>query len=149
MLNQFWDYYHDLRAYRSEPDSEKAVELRLKFKAIFSQTTDYEQVNQRLAKTLAHEEKLLVVLDHPEVMLHNNPAELGARQRVRKRDVSFGPRTKEGRIAWDSFMTVAETAKKLEVSFYQYVFDRVSQKNTIPSLADIIRLYDQPMLASP
>lgn len=148
VLNQFWEYYHDLQAYRTAPDPEKAVALRLKFKAIFSQTTDYKQLNQRLAKTLAHEGKLLVVLDHPEVILHNNSAELGVRQRVRKRDVSFGPRTEEGRIAWDSFMTVAETAKKLGVSFYQYVLDRVSQKNAMPPLADIIRSRGHPPLTS-
>jgi len=144
VLNQFWDYYHDLQAYRATPTPEKAVALRQAFEAIFSQTTDYEQLNGRLAKTLAHAEKLLVVLDHPEVPLHNNPAELGARQRVRKRDVSFGPRTEEGRNAWDSFMTIAETAKKLGVSFYQYVLDRVSQENAMPSLADIIRSRGQP-----
>lgn len=149
ILSQFWDYYHDLQAYRSAPNSERAVALRHEFKAIFSQTTDYEQLNQRLAKTLAHEEKLLVVLDHPEIPLHNNPAELGARQRVRKRDVSFGPRTEEGRIAWDSFMTIAETAKKLGVSFYQYVLDRISQENVMSSLADIIYSRGQPTLASP
>ena len=149
ILTQFWDYYHDLQAYRAAPNPEKAVTLRQEFRAIFSQTTDYEQLNQRLAKTLAHEEKLLVVLDHPEVILHNNPAELGARQRVRKRDVSFGPRTEEGRIAWDSFMTVAETAKKLGISFYQYVLDRVSQKNAMLSLADIIRSRGQPTLTFP
>jgi len=44
---------------------------------------------------------LLMVLTHPEIPLHNNPAELGARARVRKRDVSFGPRTREGATAWD------------------------------------------------
>lgn len=148
VLNQFWDYYHDLQAYQTAPAPEKKAVLRNKFKAIFSQTTDYEQLNKRLAKTLAHEEKLLVVLDHPEIPLHNNPAELGVRQRVRKRDVSFGPRTEEGRIAWDSFMTVAETAKKLRVSFYQYVLDRVSQEHAMPTLADSIRLRGQPVLIS-
>ncbi len=113
------------------------------------ETAVCEQLNQRLAKTLAHEEKLLVVLDHPEIPLHNNPAELGARQRVRKRDVSFGPRTEEGIVAWDSFMTVAETAKKVGISFYQYVFDRVSQERSMPSLADIIQSRGQPLLISP
>jgi hypothetical protein len=149
MLNQFWDYYHDLQAYRAKPDPETAIVLRREFKALFSQATDYEQLNQRLAKTLAHEEKLLVVLAHPEIPLHNNSAELGARQRVRKRDVSFGPRTEEGKVAWDSFMTVAETAKKLGVSFYQYVLDRVSQENAMLSLADTIRSHGQPALGPP
>ena len=103
----------------------------------------YIQLNKRLAKTLADQWRLLVVLDHPEVPLHNNLAELGARQRVRKRDVSFGPRTDAGRIAWDTFMTVAETAKKLDISFYAYVQDRISTTLEMPSLADIIRSRSQ------
>ena len=144
VLTQFWDYYHDLQAYRAHPDPDRAEALRGEFKTIFAQTTDYEQLNRRLAKTLAHEEQLLVALKHPEVPLHNNPAELGARQRVRKRDVSFGPRTEDGKIAWDTFMTIAETAKKLGVSFYKYVLDRVSQENVMPSLASIIRSRGQP-----
>lgn len=139
-LNEFWKYYHKLQSYRTDPAPEKAIALKLEFERLFSQKTDYEQLNHRLAKTLAHQEKLLLVLDHPEVPLHNNSAELGVRQRVRKRDVSFGPRTEEGKVAWDSLMTVAETAKKLKVSFYQYVFDRVSQENAMPALADKIRL---------
>lgn len=144
---QFWDYCHKLQAYRVGPNPNLVSTLRDEFDTLFSQTSDYEQLNDRLAKTLAHKERLLVVLDHPEVPLHNNPAELGARQRVRKRDVSFGPRSKTGRVAWDAFMTVAETAKKLGVSFYQYVRDRVAQTNEMPALADIIRSRGQP--ASP
>ena len=35
-------------------------------------------------------------------------------------------------------MTLTETAKKLGVSFYEYVFDRVSRANRLSSLADII-----------
>lgn len=145
-LTQFWDYYHELQAYRVAPTPQQARALRLKFTAIFSQTTDYEQLNARLVKTMAHQDKLLVVLDYPELPLHNNPAELGARQRVRKRDVSFGPRTLQGRKAWDALMTVAETAKKLQVSFYHYVWDRVSLTDEMPALADLVRSRGQPSL---
>ncbi len=140
ILKEFWEYYHKLQAFQASPDPEKVPALKLEFETVFSQTTDYEQLNQRLRKTLAHQEKLLLVLAHPEIPLHNNSAELGVRQRVRKRDVSFGPRTEEGKVAWDSLMTVAETAKKMKVSFYQYVLDRVSQENGMPSLAELIRL---------
>ena len=77
---------------------------------------------------------MLMVLTHPEIPLHNNPAELGARQRVRKRDVSFGPRTAEGTNAWDTFMTLAATARKLGVSFYAYVHDRITTTNQLPRL---------------
>jgi hypothetical protein len=81
-----------------------------------------------------------MVLKYPEIPLHNNPAELGARQRVRKRDVSFGPRTQEGGKAWDTFMSLAATARKLGISFYQYIHDRISQANQIPSLANVIEI---------
>jgi len=79
-----------------------------------------------------------MVLRHPEIPLHNNPAEIEMRRRVRKRDVSFGPRTEDGKRAWDTFATLAATAKKLGVSFYQYTYDRVSGANNIPNLADLI-----------
>ena len=71
--------------------------------------------------------------------LHNNPAELAARRRVRKRDISFGPRTPDGVAAWDTFMTLAATARQLGVSFYAYIYDRVTGVYALPTLADIIR----------
>jgi hypothetical protein len=43
-LKQFWDYYHDLQAWRTNPDPKTAVTLRLAFTALFSQTTDYDQL---------------------------------------------------------------------------------------------------------
>ncbi len=100
--------------------------------------TGYWALDERIALTRQKKAQLLAVLDHPEIPLHNNAAELGARQRVRKRDVSFGPRTAEGSQAWDTFMSLAATTKKLGVSFYQYIHDRVSGTNQIPRLADLI-----------
>ena len=76
--------------------------------------------------------------------MHNNPAELAARQRVRKRDISFGPRTPDGVEAWDTFNTLTETAKKLGVNFYAYIHDRVSQAQRMASLADLIRQASLP-----
>ena len=66
------------------------------FEQLFGQTCGYEQLDERKALTLAKKEPLLMVLSHPEILLHNNPAELGARQRVRKRDVSLQARTRTG-----------------------------------------------------
>ncbi|MCP4362049.1 MAG: hypothetical protein GY796_28900, partial [Chloroflexi bacterium] len=99
----------------------------------------YDDLDKRIAKTKAKQEQLLLVLKYPEMPLHNNPAELGARQRVRKRDVSFGPRTDDGVRAWDTFITLAETAKKLRVSFYAYIHDRISESYKLPDLAEMIR----------
>ena len=96
-------------------------------------------MDKRIAKTKNKKDCLLKVLQYPEIPLHNNPAELAARRRVRKRDISFGPRTQDGLAAWDTFMTLVATAKKLDVSFYAYVFDRVAEVHALPSLAEIIQ----------
>jgi hypothetical protein len=137
-MGQFWDYYDELLAYREQPTPSEAERLSARFDALFSATSDYYDLADRIATTKGNKTALLKVLDHPEIPLHNNAAELGARRRVRKRDVSFGPRTAEGANAWDTFMTLAATAQKLGVSFFAYVHDRICQADQIPALGDLI-----------
>jgi hypothetical protein len=136
----FWEYYDQLLAYRQKPTPAERERLEAEFDRLFATRTGYEALDQRIAKSQAKKDSLLLVLKHPELPLHNNPAELGARQRVRKRDVSFGPRTQDGVQAWDTFMSLAETTKKLGVSFYQYIHDRISGANQIPRLADLVEM---------
>ena len=112
--------------------------MRAAFDHLFGQSSGYDQLDERKALTLAKKEPLLMVLSHPEILLHNNPAELGARQRVRKRDVSLQARTTEGIRAWDTFQTLVSTANKLGVNIYQYLYDRITQTNTLPSFAHLI-----------
>jgi hypothetical protein len=80
-----------------------------------------------------------MVLSHPEILLHNNPAELGARQRVRKRDVSLQAYTSDGITAWDTFQTLVETANKLGVNLFHYFRDRISHLNVVPALETLIQ----------
>ncbi len=137
-LKRFWEYYDQLLAYRQKPSSEEALRLEIEFDRLFSTHTGYDVLDQTIAKTRAKKTSLLLVLKYPELPLHNNAAELGVRQRVRKRDVSFGPRTQDGVRAWDTFATLAATAKKLGVSFYRYLHDRISAENQIPPLAELV-----------
>ena len=62
----FWDFYQDLLAYRDYPSVEEANALRAAFDHLFGQTSGYQQLDERLAKTLANKESLLMVLSHPE-----------------------------------------------------------------------------------
>ena len=135
---QFWDNYHQLLAYRQQPSAAEKVRLAAEFDTLFATVTGYRALDERIEKTKLKKANLLLVLDHPEIPLHNNPAELGARQRVRKRAVSFGPRTPDGARAWDTFMTLNATAKKLGVNIYHYIHDRVSSAYEMPDLADLI-----------
>jgi hypothetical protein len=138
-LTCFWAYYDHLLVYRQRPTTVDAVRLQAEFDALFGTPSGCAELDKRMATTLAHKDSLLLVLKFPELPLHNNPAELGARGRVRKRDVSFGPRTEDGRQAWDTFMTLAATTQKLNISFYEYVRDRILKKNTIPPLSELIQ----------
>ena len=51
-----------------------------------------------------------------------------ARAQVRRRGMSLHTMTEDGTKANDSFLTIVETAKKLGVSAYDYIYDRVSKR---------------------
>lgn len=137
-LGQYWDFYRLLLQYRAHPSDQEHLRLDSFFDEVFSTVTGYDALDQRIAKTKAKKLSMLIVLDHPEIPLHNNPAELGARKRVRKRVVSFGTRTIDGTKAWDTFMSLSATAKKLGVNFYHYISDRISCSYEMLSMAHLI-----------
>jgi len=137
--DDFWAYYRELLAYRERPTVAEAARLEQRFDALFGRTTGFTLLDQRIGLTREKKAGLLLVLRHPELPLHNNPAELAARRRVRKRDVSFGPRSPAGVKAWDTCMTLAATTQQLGVSFVAYLQDRFRQTGRIPPLADLLR----------
>ena len=71
--------------------------------------------------------------------MHNNESELGARVSARRRDVSLHSRSKRGARSMDIFTTLVQTCKKLGVSGYAYIRDRLSGRRKLPSLAELIR----------
>jgi regulator of replication initiation timing len=146
-LDQYWDFYKQLLTYQQHPTIDEHTKLDGEFDKFFSIETGYYALDQRIAKTMDKKHSMLMVLDHPEIPLHNNPAELGARKRVRKRVVSFGTRTNDGTKALDTFMSLSATAKKLGINFYNYLYDRISGAFQIANLADIIsqRAQELPM----
>jgi len=60
----------------------------------------------------------------------------GARQRKPKESISFGPRTTEGFKAWDASITLVATTRKLGVSIYAYIHDRLSAADQMVSLIE-------------
>jgi Transposase IS66 family len=141
----FWLFYRKLRAYQQHPDPAEATALRASFDQLFQDPSGYDQLDACKARTFKKRDQLLMVLIHPEILLHNNPAELGARQRVRKRDVSLQARSSDGIAAWDTFQTLVGTAKKLGVNIFHYFQDRLLQAHAIPPLAALIHDQAQQM----
>lgn len=96
---RFWDFSRELLTYKAQPTPEERARVSAAFDAPLTPATGYAALDARIALTRAKKDDLLRVLAHPELPLHNNPAELAARRRVRKRDASFGPRSDAGRWA--------------------------------------------------
>jgi len=131
---EFWDYYDELKKYKTNPTPEEADRLSSSFDVLFSQRTGYEDLDKRLNLTLKKKDVLLVVLDYPEVPLHNNLSENGIREMVLKRKISGGVETEDGKIALENYMTILATCKKQGISFYEYV------KNIFAGIAQEISL---------
>lgn len=138
-LKSFWDYYRKLLAYRDAPSKQDAMKLRSEFMKIFATESAYEQLDQRKRLTLLKMSELLLVLEHPELPLHNNPAELGARTMVQRRNISYATQTSEGTKAWDTFLSLVATTRKLGISFFEYVRVRICELGQIGRLAQFIR----------
>ena len=137
-LTRYWRFYGQLCVCRGHPTEEDRMRSTREFDELFSTVTGYDALDERIAKTKAKQESMLMVLEHPEIPLHNNAAELAARKRVRRGKISFGTRSEDGTQAWDTFATLEATAKKLGISFYEYIYDRISTTYRMPSLADLI-----------
>jgi len=147
-LNHYWAYYASLQDYRAGPTKELAEKLRLEFDELFSTQTKYAALDHRIAKTAAKKDELLTVLSVPEVPLHNNASELGARVSARRRDVSLHSRSERGVRAMDIFTTLVQTSKKLGISAFAYLRDRLSGSLEMPSLARSILHHANPGPAS-
>lgn len=108
-LDNFWDYYRELLAYRNSASPKEKLKLKSKFLEMFGSQTGYEQLDERKKLTLSEISELLLVLEHPELPLHNNPAELAARTIVQRRNISYATQTCEGTKAMDIFMSLVAT----------------------------------------
>ena len=92
-----------------------------------------------LAKRLAGRLNSTLVLERPEVPLHNHLSEGHVRDYVKKRKISGSTRSALGRRARDTFASLKKTCRRLGIHFWEYLQDRVRGLGRIPRLADQIR----------
>lgn len=136
---ELWELYAGLKAYRKAPDPMACRALAKQFDALVARRTDYPSIDGVLKGMAADRAKLLLVLERPEVPLHNNLSEGHIRDYVKKRKISGSTRSELGRRARDTFASLKKTCRRLGVNFWQYVQDRVRGLGQIPQLADQIR----------
>lgn len=135
---EIWEFYNALKAYKEHPADTAMQELRVRFDALFLQQTAFPSLNDALLRIHRNKAELLVVLERPEIPLHNNESERDIREYVIKRKVSGGTRSDKGRQARDTFMSLRKTCRKLGVNFWDYLNDRLSGAHRIPPLCELL-----------
>jgi hypothetical protein len=137
---QLWDLYQALKAYRTQPEPGQKAVLEARFDALVDQPTDYPtSIGSALKEMRVHKADLLRVLDRPEVPLHNNGTESIIRGYVKTRKISGSTRSDTGRRCRDTFASLKKTCRKLGVSFWAYLGDRVRALGAIPRLPELVR----------
>jgi transposase IS66 family protein len=136
---QIWELYQDLKAYQCAPCPRQKVQLQARFDDIFTAKTCFQTLNLALKRLQQNKAELLLVLNRPEVPLHNNGSEREIRDYVKKRKISASTRSEAGRRARDTFVSLKKTCRKLGLSFWHYLQDRLTHGNTIPPLPHLIR----------
>lgn len=136
---QVWSLYADLKAYKQQPSNDQIAPLQERFEAIFTQHTCFVLLNELLQRLYRRKDELLLVLKRPDIPLHTNGSETDIRDYVKKRKVSGGTRSDLGRQCRDTFASLKKTCRKLGVSFWEYLQDRVSLTNAIAPLPMLIR----------
>ncbi len=137
--DQIWRLYKRLKQYKENPNSKDKKRLEAIFDKIFTQKTHSTTLNQAFKRLYRNKAELLLVLERPDIPLHNNISENAIREYVKKRKISGSTRSELGRQCRDTFTSLKKTCRTLDVSFWQYLKDRIEEKKLIANLADLIR----------
>jgi len=138
-LTEMWNLYELLTRYKENPDQNMKTFIQEKFDSIFSIVTGYETLDKRIAMTKKKRGELLMILEYPNVPLHNNIAEIAVREGVIKRKISYGTRSDLGKLAWENMLSIMDTCRKLGVSFYKYLLDIFFNRYSMPRLSELIK----------
>jgi len=134
----FWEIYGLLKEYKQVPDDSKKMSIKEKFDAMCAIKTSYQLLNNVLKRLKNNKDELLLVLEHPELPLHNNLSERDIREYVKKRKISGGTRSPNGRRCRDTFASLKKTCRKLKINFWDYLIDRHKKAFSIPQIPDLI-----------
>ena len=133
-----WKLYRNIQAYQKKPRAEVKLKLEQRFDEICREQTCFTSLNLALKRMHKNKSELLLALERPDLPLHNNLSEGDIREYVKRRKISGGTRSEAGRRGRDTFASLKKTCRKLNVSFWEYVNDRVRNKNQIPQLPTLI-----------
>jgi len=137
--SDIWQLYRDLKEYRIHPDKNIKLELENRFDELFTRKTDFATLNLALKRIHLNKPELLLVLERPDIPLHNNLSERDIREYVKRRKISGSTRSDTGKKCRDTFTSLKKTCRKLGIPFWEYLTDRISNENKIPPIPDVMK----------
>lgn len=137
-MRKFWSYYENLKSYKKQSAHQTKQKLWDEFDATFFADTNYFALNRIIEKTKMKKDALLLVLEFPEIPLHNNECELDVREKVVQRKIRNCYRSTMGAKNSDIFLGLMATCRKNGISFYKYLTDRIYKIFEIPPIHSII-----------
>jgi hypothetical protein len=145
LMKEFFDEAKLLyRAIRDWIKGERRLEgknyLLKWFNDFFAKETGFNLLDERKRLSFSKIDKLLAPLFLDFIIpLHNNESERDIRGRSIKKKISLFNRTFDGAKAWDLHISLKQTCRKLGVSFYKFLMDRITNAGQIPQLSRIIQ----------
>jgi hypothetical protein len=137
-LDYAWKLFRLIKIIRGNLTKERADIILEYFEKLFGgEKTGFKPLDRQRALSYLKIEKLLAPLWNKIIPLHNNGAELDVRGKVIKRKISLFNKSKRGADAWDLYLGLSESCRKLKVNFYQKVL-KTFKKEVTPSLATYI-----------
>jgi Transposase IS66 family len=136
---QLWQLYADLKSYKQNPTGPTRDDLARRFDTVFAQRTCYQGLDALLRRLRQKKSELLLVLERPDIPLHTNDSERDIRDFVKRRKVSGGTRSELGRQCRDTFASLKKTCRKLGISFWDYLSDRLTHAGRILPLPFIVQ----------
>ncbi|PWL17662.1 hypothetical protein DKP76_12320 [Falsochrobactrum shanghaiense] len=139
MRDLIWRFYKALKAFPQKPSPGSIAAFHKRFDRIFAIRTGYNELDRLLARLYRRKHELLKVLERPETPLHTNASENDLRTFVTKRKISGGTMSRDGRMARDTMLGLLKTCRKLGVSFYHFLGDRLGiADKAVPPLAALV-----------
>ncbi|MCP5015187.1 MAG: transposase [Ketobacter sp.] len=135
---QIWEIYADLKHYKHHQHSELKEAIKAHFDELCRTRTSFATLNQALKRLAKNKKELLLVLERPDIPLHNNLSERDIRAYVIKRKISGSTRSENGRRCRDTFTSLIKTCRKQGINFWDFLGDRLRQENLIPYLPDLL-----------
>jgi hypothetical protein len=141
--DEIWKLYDELQAFKTNPTAEHAAVIEARFNELFQREFQFTSLKLAMNRLYKNKSELLMALAHPNTPLHNNQSESDIREKVvrRKISVTFND---ESRKCRDTFASLKKTCRKLGITFWTYLGDRLSSNPQIQNLGLLVRSAASP-----